>query len=251
MILVIVISVMLLAFIVFLLFRRKENEPVSAEMSEITVAEAQTTEIVKDRSSAVAFAHLAGWLIKKNSSEPKNRIVFALDYFKEHFDADFHLEQELFRSLDYAIHIRSAASGINRKMKRAPERKQLIDFLIGLAFADGDINQREYVAIMRFGSLIGVQLQYIEKVVTAKRAAMNYGRNSTIDLLSNYPYKRKMALEQLGLQETASDGEIKKTFRKLVKTWHPDKFMNDSEDNRLKAAETFRKIREAYEFLTS
>jgi hypothetical protein len=75
MILVIVISVMLLAFIVFLLFRRKENEPVSAEMSEITVAEAQTTEIVKDRSSAVAFAHLAGWLIKKNSSEPKNRII--------------------------------------------------------------------------------------------------------------------------------------------------------------------------------
>jgi DnaJ like chaperone protein len=251
---VLIIGCLLLLLVVLLLVISRRNAPVSAEMAHqpATIDPVEKASgLYKNKASVIAFAHLAGWLIKKNSRDPKNRILFALDYFKANFDDAFHLEDELFRSLEYAIHIRSAASGVNKHMRRPLERKQLIDFLIDLAFVDGDINQREVVALARLCGLIGVQMKYLERVVSARRAQFNEGRSSVFDLLSNHPFKRKKALEVLGLPESATAGEIRKTYRKLVKTHHPDKFMNAPEEKRTKAAETFREIQEAYELLMS
>jgi DnaJ like chaperone protein len=250
----IIIGSVLLLLVVWLLVSGRRNEPVSVEMSHQPAtmdSKAQLPGTAKNKASVIAFAHLAGWLIKKNSRDPKNRILFALDYFKAHFDDEFHLEDELFRSLEYAIHIRSAASGVNKHMRRPLERKQLIDFLIDLAFVDGDINQREAVALARLGGLIGVQMKYLEKAVAARRVLFNHNSHAAFDLLSNHPFKRKKALEILGLPESATDSEIKKAYRKLAKAHHPDKFMNASKEDRTKAAATFREIREAYETLIS
>lgn len=44
--------------------------------------------------------------------------------------------------------------------------------------------------------------------------------------------------------------EIKKTYRNLVKEWHPDKFQ-DGDEKAIEAEETSRKIIEAYHFLVS
>ena len=44
--------------------------------------------------------------------------------------------------------------------------------------------------------------------------------------------------------------EIKKTYRNLVKEWHPDKFQ-DGDDKAIEAEEISRQIIEAYHFLVS
>ena len=49
----------------------------------------------------------------------------------------------------------------------------------------------------------------------------------------------------LGVKKSASDGEIKKSYRALAKKWHPDKNPNDS-----KAAEKFKEISAAYTLLS-
>jgi DnaJ like chaperone protein len=244
---IVVLSVLLLAFIVYRWASGRRYELVSEETPTETGLSHKGR--FREKNVTITFAHLAGWLIKKNGRDPQNRIRFATDYFKENFKDDaYNLENELSSALKYSIHIRSAANAVNRNMRAAADRKQLIDFLLDLAFVDGDINQREFVALARFGDLIGVQMKYLEKAITTRRLQFS-GSSSISDLLSNTPYKRRRALEVLGLDETATDSEIRKTYRKLAKTFHPDKFMTASEEDREKAGATFREIQAAYEEL--
>ena len=45
----------------------------------------------------------------------------------------------------------------------------------------------------------------------------------------------------LGVERTASDGEIKRAFRKLAQQWHPDVNRDPAADER------FKQINEAYQ----
>jgi DnaJ-class molecular chaperone len=49
----------------------------------------------------------------------------------------------------------------------------------------------------------------------------------------------------LGLNEKANDAEIKKTYRKLIFIWHPDKNINNKEESEKKTKE----ITEAYRII--
>ncbi|CAG8601877.1 1784_t:CDS:1 [Scutellospora calospora] len=50
----------------------------------------------------------------------------------------------------------------------------------------------------------------------------------------------------LRLNERATDGEIKKTYRKLILIWHPDKNINNKEESEKKTKE----ITEAFRIIT-
>lgn len=205
-----------------------------------------------DKNGVVLYAHVAGWLLKKSSRNPENKIRFVQRYFEEYFsDETISSDIELFRAMKHAVHIRGLANSVNRKMKLPQERIRLMDFLIALAFEDGDINQREYVAIARFAELTGVRLNYIEQEVLARREHLHPDdrRDATMDLLSNRSYHTRKSLECLGLEIDAGPAEIKKAYRKLAKLHHPDKFMHASPEVREEAAIRFREIQAAYEFL--
>ena len=57
--------------------------------------------------------------------------------------------------------------------------------------------------------------------------------------------------EKLGLQDNASDDEIKKAYKKLAIKYHPDKQINSSQEEKLEAEKNFKIIAEAYEILTN
>lgn len=57
--------------------------------------------------------------------------------------------------------------------------------------------------------------------------------------------------EKLGLQNNASDDEIKKAYKKLAIKYHPDKQVGNSEEEKAKCEEEFKKIAEAYEILSN
>ena len=50
--------------------------------------------------------------------------------------------------------------------------------------------------------------------------------------------------EVLGVQRTASDGELKAAFRKAAMKWHPDRNPNDKE-----CEQRFKEVNEAYDVL--
>lgn len=53
----------------------------------------------------------------------------------------------------------------------------------------------------------------------------------------------------LGVNEKASQDEIKSAYRKLAAKWHPDKFVGKSEKEQKDAEEKFKEIAEAYDVL--
>ena len=54
----------------------------------------------------------------------------------------------------------------------------------------------------------------------------------------------------LGVNKDAELQELKTVYRSLMKTWHPDRFIDDAE-NKLEAEEKSKLIIEAYHFLVS
>ncbi|GAB3936833.1 KTSC domain-containing protein [Mucilaginibacter myungsuensis] len=54
----------------------------------------------------------------------------------------------------------------------------------------------------------------------------------------------------LGVTKEASLEDLKKTYRSLMKTWHPDKF-NDDAEKKAEAEEMSKNMIEAYHFLVS
>ena len=55
--------------------------------------------------------------------------------------------------------------------------------------------------------------------------------------------------EILGVSKTASDDEIKKAYRKLAITLHPDRFANATDKEKKEAEDKFKEINKAYEVL--
>lgn len=60
---------------------------------------------------------------------------------------------------------------------------------------------------------------------------------------------RKSALETLGLEEGASDREIRQAYRKLAQKYHPDRVAHLGPELVELTSEKFREVREAYEVL--
>jgi DnaJ like chaperone protein len=57
------------------------------------------------------------------------------------------------------------------------------------------------------------------------------------------------AYKILEIDKSASDAEIKKAYRTMVKKYHPDKLVNMDEAYQKGAKEKFNKVQQAYEQL--
>ena len=54
----------------------------------------------------------------------------------------------------------------------------------------------------------------------------------------------------LGVKKDASKDDIRRAFKKLSLKYHPDKHINDSEEDKKKAEEKFKEAAEAYSVLS-
>ncbi len=156
-----------------------------------------------------------------------------LDYIKKFFLKQFGEEKTkeimlAFRDiLKKDIDIYSVSSQINHYM--SPSEKQLlVQYLFGIALADGNLHENEIELIHTISKLIGLS---------------EYEFNS---LKAMYITERTSSYKILGIEENATNDEIKKAFRKLAIEYHPDKVTHLGEEFQKEANEKFQKINEAY-----
>jgi len=201
-----------------------------------------------DENVQIAYAYLAGWIIKKNSRDPKKKVDFVRLYFQRHFPMVYmSAMEELISAMRKETNVRSVAKWIISHLNDGKERIAIIDFLFEIVKADGEIIDREFVAIVRLAELIGVRASYIEqKMSEFQKEKFNRYSNSS----SNTNQKRAKALLTLHISEGFSENQLKRAYRKLVVKYHPDKQMNASEAEKTETSKKFMEVQEAYDFLS-
>ncbi|AEA45401.1 heat shock protein DnaJ domain protein [Fluviicola taffensis DSM 16823] len=197
---------------------------------------------------------LAVWVIRKNSIKSIEKQSFIVVYINKKFNIEsLVIVNELELVEETSIHVRSVANWVVQKMPGSQERAELIDFLIDLVFVDGELIDREFTALVRLGELIGVQSMYIEKRVIESRKRI-FGQSSgesRLHEIANSGTRKRMALAILDLNTNATEDDIKKSYRRLVKKYHPDRNLDLSEQERGEFAQRFLEIQDAYEELSS
>lgn len=110
-------------------------------------------------------------------------------------------------------------------------RLQLLHFLFGIAAADAIVHESEHQLIAHIARQMGISdkdYQSIESMFVAHTDA---------------------AYKILEVEQTASDEDLKKAYRKMALKYHPDKVHYLGEDIQKAANEKFQKVNEAWEVI--
>ncbi|MCH9822111.1 TerB family tellurite resistance protein [Salibacteraceae bacterium] len=178
----------------------------------------------------VSLLVLSAAVMKANGKVKKSELEYVKQFLVGQFGAQ-HAKELLIAlrdMLDKPIPLNQVTAQISMNMASAM-RLQLMQYLFGIAKADGIVDQRELKLLQQISD--GLRLSSAD---FNSLKSMFY-----VDSASHY--------DVLNLKKTASETEIKKAYRKLAVEYHPDKVMNLGEEYQKAAKEKFQKVQEAYE----
>ena len=183
---------------------------------------------------SLALLVLSAAVMKADDRVLKSELDFVKDFLKENFgprQAD-QLTLMLRDVLKQPINTREVADQIRRHMDVA-KRRLLIQYLYGIAKSDGQIHTNEITVIRQIAGWMAISAADL----TSIEELFNAG--------SPDPYK------VLEISPSATDSEVKKTYRKLAVKFHPDKVLDLGEAHKKQARERFDAIQAAYEQIKS
>ena len=159
-----------------------------------------------------------------------------LDYVKQFFRTNFgqataeQLTLALREALKNPVDVRGVCMQIRANMPHA-KRLLLLQYLYGIARADGNVDPREVDLIRRMAAALGIS--------DKDRASIEAPFHSE----KPDPYT------VLEIGRDASDADIKKAYRRLALKFHPDKVRDMGEAYANQAETRFIEVQEAYESL--
>ncbi len=145
------------------------------------------------------------------------------------------------------------------------KRMAFLEMLIGVALADGYLRTPEAYILRFIADVIQLDAQHLGrafKQITGKpfpqpgnlSSAQWWGTRSPGSTQSSGTappnVRRLKALALLGLDEGATVAEIKSAFRRMSQVHHPDRFAALGAEAVAAASATFRRIKEAFDYLT-
>ncbi|MBP9136615.1 MAG: TerB family tellurite resistance protein [Chitinophagales bacterium] len=166
------------------------------------------------------------------------RIVKAeLDFVKEFFKSQFGVEKTkkdmllLREILEKDISIFQIATQIQHGTDHAT-RLQLMHYLMGIAHADGQIDESELRVLRSISNYFKINSYDFESI-----RAM-FGKNTLKD-----------AYAILEIDDSANHEDIKKAYKKMAAKFHPDRVSHLGEEHAKAAEDKFKKVQDAYELV--
>ncbi|RCL68373.1 MAG: molecular chaperone DjiA [Cryomorphaceae bacterium] len=186
---------------------------------------------ISNRDFEINLLALASLVIKADGKVSQKELDFVRAYFvsaygKNKANEVFKIFNQNFKNKGISLNKISNLFnlGLNYESKL-----QVIHFLFGIAKADGSISQQEINKLLEFSNLF--KLSYADflsiKAMFIKEVDNDY--------------------KILEVDKSASDEEIKKSYRSLAKKHHPDKVQHLGEAYVNAAQDKFQKIQKAYQ----
>jgi DnaJ like chaperone protein len=163
----------------------------------------------------------------------------AIELFKQGTQPDFNLEATLSQFIQ--------GGGRSHNLPTL-----LLEFLIVIAMADGEIHPAERDVLLRTASALGIskfQFQRLLDMLTAQESFSHQYQQA------HRPPSREeelsKAYQALGVESSVTDKELKRAYRKLMSQHHPDKLIAQGvpEDMLKMATEKSQEIQAAYELI--
>jgi DnaJ like chaperone protein len=170
--------------------------------------------------------------MKEDGKILKSELDYVRQFFKQQFSP--HLSSKYIRDFKDILKkdfvLSDVCYSINNSMP-IRQRSLLIQYLFGIAKADGIVSDSEMKVIQRISTYFRISSIEFEQI-----KSLFYKDSSSF-------YK------VLGIEESATNDEIKKAYRKMAVKHHPDKFNKLGEEQQKAAKNMFQKIQEAYEYI--
>jgi DnaJ like chaperone protein len=180
---------------------------------------------------AISLLVLIAAVMKADGRVMKSELDFVKKFLMQNFGPDGAQEALTILKdlLKQEIPVEDVCEQIAEKVDYS-SRLQLMHFLYGLSHSDGRMEPAELNLIQRISFSLGITSSDDESI-----KAMFL--NNTLD----------SAYKILEISPEATDEEVKKAYRKMATTYHPDKVAYLGEEFRKAANEKFQKLNEAYE----
>ncbi len=181
---------------------------------------------------AVSLLVLSAAVMKADDKVLKSELDYVKSFLKNNFgsaQAD-QLTVMLRETLTQTIDTQGVAEQIRLQMDHA-KRLLLLQYLFGIAKADGHIHSSELDVIRQIAKWLGIHERdraSIEEMFQAGKAN---------------PYS------VLEITPSSTDSEVKKAYRKMAVKFHPDKVQDLGESHQKQAKERFIAIQAAYEHI--
>jgi DnaJ like chaperone protein len=149
----------------------------------------------------------------------------AIRFFNQGKQAGFDLEAALHSFIKYSA-------------VRQDLRLMFMEIIVEAAFTSGRVTQEEHAVLLRIARALRIPAQLFAAMLQARGVPAGghgqgsygqrrYGQSRSYRAASgNTTGTMDQAYAQLGLTRKASDGEVKKAYRKLVSQYHPDKLVS-------------------------
>ena len=158
-----------------------------------------------------------------------------LDYVRQYFVSTYGKERAnaIFRTFNEVVKKREVSaqriSDFLSQRTRYEVRLQILHFLFGIAQADGRVSEAEISKLQEIARYFRVRISDFDSI-----KAM-------------FVRSADQAYTILEIERSASDAEVKKAYRNMVKKYHPDKVITDNEAIKKGAEEKFKEVQKAYE----
>ncbi len=173
---------------------------------------------------------LAAAIMKADEKVMKSELDYVKDFLKRNFGEENAAEMLLVLRdiLKQDIPVQAVCQQIRENMDYSI-RLELLHFLFGLTMVDKQASHGELDIIQSISRWLGISMA------------------DYISIKSLFIRDTKAAYKILGVDENASDEEIKKAYRQLVINHHPDKVSHLGEDIQRAANEKLKQINAAYD----
>jgi len=186
---------------------------------------------ISSKDFEINLLALASLVIKADGKVTQNELDFVRRYFVSAYGKN--RANKVFKIFNQNVKNKGiSVSKISRLFNLAlnyESRLQVIHFLFGIAKADGNISELEIKKLLEFSNLF--KLSYAD----------------FLSIKAMFIQETDNAYKILELNKTATNDQIKKSYRELAKKHHPDKVQHLGDAYVKAAQDKFQQIQKAYQ----